>query len=243
MTRTPAPPSADPPSSPALPEAERVRRRDRITAHTRRSLAALADSLRLAYRVTARILGRPRFQAAALAFARRHPPADPVPAAFGDRFPDFLAEQQPLPGLPYLADVAALDRLWTEAHLAPHADALALDDLAVDGNGEWRTRRLTLHPAAGFLWFTSPAVSLWQAHQDGIDAVLPEAQAEGALVTRPKHRVALRSISRPEHRMLFGLRLGERIDEAAAATAKVYPEADPDEVLAELVGSGAFMRP
>ena len=70
----------------------------------------------------------------------------------------------------------------------------------------------------------------------------PEWRAEGALVTRPNGQVALRQIGRPEHRMLSGLRLRETVGEAAAATTALYPEADPDLIFAELVGSGAFME-
>ncbi|MEA3040399.1 MAG: hypothetical protein QOE79_2912 [Sphingomonadales bacterium] len=208
-------------------------------AYRTRSLAALVDMLRAAYRVTARILGDSGFDAAARAFARRFPPADSEPAGYGRGFADFLAEQAPAADIPYLADVATLERLWTEANLAPDAPALELGDLGADDDAVWTARRLPLHPAARFVWLSTPAVTIW-SHGGAAAAAAPARGAEGALFTRRRGRVALRPIGRPEHRLLFGLRLGERVGQAAGATASLYPEADVASLFAGLIGSGAF---
>ena len=207
-----------------------------------RSLSALVAFLRGAYPVTARILGEPRFDAAALAFALRHPPAHPVPVAHSVDFAEFLAEQFPIGDALHLADVASVERLWTEAHSAADAPALGLDELHKD-KPTWATHRLPLHPATGFIWLKTPAVTVWQAHRKGRGTVAPEFRAEGALVTRRDGRVALRSITRPEHRMLSGLSLGEAVAQAGEAMTALYPEADVGSVLTELVSSGAFARP
>jgi hypothetical protein len=214
-----------------------------VAAYRNRSLAAVVDILRAAYRVTARILGESGFDAVALAFARRFPPADPAPSGYGRGFADFLAEQLPAADIPYLPDIATLERLWTESQLAPDAPALDLGDLGRGGAAVWATRRLPLHPAARFVWLSTPAVTVWQSHEGGGAATAFEHRAEGALVTRRHGRVGLQSIGRPEHRLLFGLRLGERIGQAAGATAALYPEADVALLFANLVGGGAFARP
>ena len=206
------------------------------------SLSALVAFLRGTYPVTTRILGESRFDAAALAFALRHAPAYPVPTTHGGGFAEFLAEQFPIGDAFHLADVATLERLWTEAHSAADAPALGLDELPKD-EAIWITHRLSLHPAAGFIWLKTPAVTVWQAHQKGLDTISPEFRAEGALVTRKDGRVALRSITRPEHRMLAGLRLGEDVGQAAEAMTALYPEADVALVLTDLVSGGAFARP
>jgi hypothetical protein len=210
-----------------------------VTEFLDRSLSALVAFLRGAYPVTARLLGEPSFGAAALAFALRHAPVCPVPVAYGGDFAGFLAEQFPIGDALHLADVATLERLWTEAHLAADAPVLGHGELP-KAEGDWATHRLPLHPATGFIWLKTPAVTVWQAHQKGHDAVAPEFRAEGALVTRSGGRVALRSISRPEHRMLSGLRLGEDVGQAAEAMTALYPEADVASVLTDLVSSGAF---
>ena len=229
--------------SKARPTRRGVRaRRPRIAAFRNEPVSAMVDRLRGTYRVTARILGEPRFGAAALAFARKYRPADPAASDYGRGFADFLAEQPAIADIPHLADVATLERLWTEAHLAADAPVLEIGDLA-DGDQAWTARRVQLHPATRFVWLSTSAVTLWQMDGDGSGEIAVERRAEGALVTRRDGRVALRPITRPEHRLLSGLRLGERIGEASQATAALYPEADIASVFADLVGSGAFARP
>ena len=60
--------------------------------------------------------------------------------------------------LPYLADVARLDRLWLECFLSGA-------------------------PATRVTWFATPAVTIWQAHRQpgGFDELEPEWREEGAL--------------------------------------------------------------
>jgi hypothetical protein len=215
-------------------------RRPCLALRRREPPSALTGILRASYPVTARMLGGSGFDAAALAFARRYRPDGPATAGYGDGFAEFLAGQPRIAGVPGLADVAALERLWTEAHLAPGAPVLDPGDLGDGGLDGWAARRLKLHPAARFIWLATPAVTTWRACRDGCGTPPPERRAEGALVTRPADRVSLRPIGRPEHRILFGLRLGESVGEAAAAAASLYREADVESLIAGLAGSGAF---
>lgn len=205
--------------------------------------AALIAVLRGAFPVVAEILGEEAFHHVALEFVRRHPPRDPVLIAYGGRFADFLAAHPFAADIPYLADVACLERLRTEAHIAADAPALDFGDLARLGEAGWADLRLPLHPAARFDWFSSPALTIWQAHCDGFESLAPEWRAEGVLVTRSEERLEVQPIAAPEHRMLFGLRLRETIGQAAAATAGVYPTADIAAIFAKLVNAGAFQRP
>lgn len=204
---------------------------------------ALNGALRGHYPVVAEILGEEGFSQLAHAFARLHPPADPVLIGYGAGFADFLAGQIELADLPYLAGVAALERLRTEAHIAADAPVLGWDDLSGLEPEALAALRLPLHPACGIAWLTTPAVTIWQAHRDGFETLEPEWRSEGALVTRPAGEVALLPIDAPEHRMLFGLRLRESAGEAAAATAATYPRADIAQIFAKLVNAGAFARP
>ena len=206
---------------------------------------ALIDVLRGNYPVTARLVGEEAFGALAFDFADLHPPKDPVLLGYGDGFAAFLETQLWIDELPYLPGVARLDRLFTETHLAADAPALTAADLAALGVEGWMGLRLPLHPAARFLWERTPAMTIWQAHRGGdeFETLVPEWRAEGALFTRPGGAVEALPIGAPEHRLLFGLRLGERVGEAAAALADIYPEADFPLSFVNLVKSGAFARP
>lgn len=206
---------------------------------------ALIETLRGHYPVTDQLVGPEAFDALAFDYARRYPPVGPVLVSYGDKFADFLDEQSWIDEVPYLADVARLERLWTETHLADDDDPLRMADLARLGADGWMSLRLPLHPATRFLWARTPAMTIWLAHrvEGGFDRLEPEWRAEGALFTRPETDVRSMPIDAPSHRLLFGLRLGESVRDAAAAVAKLYPETDFPQLFANLVSSGAFAQP
>ncbi len=109
---------------------------------------ALAETLRASYPVVAELLGDALFAETAFAYARHHPASDPVLLGYGPAFPAFLAEQEWIADLPYLPDVAAIERLRTEAHMAADAPALAFADFVQLGSprspsGAHITRRPT----------------------------------------------------------------------------------------------------
>ena len=207
------------------------------------SPAALIDVLSSAYPVTLSILGEEAFAYAAFGFVRAAPPRDPLLVGYGARFDEFLASLPFAVDLPYLRDVASIERLRTEAHIAADSPTLDFRDLARIGEGGWAGLRLPLHPATGFAWLTTPAVTIWRAHIDGFETLEPEWRAEGVLVTRTPGGIEVEAISAPDHRMLSEFRLRENVGRAAAAAAALYPAADLAGIFAKLVNSGAFARP
>jgi hypothetical protein len=206
---------------------------------------ALIETLRGHYPVCAEILGEEAFEAVAFGFARSHPPVDPILLRYGGAFAGFLERQDWIGELSYLPDVARVERLRGESHLAADAEPLRLADLAALGAAGWMALRRPLHPAARFAWLRTPARTIWQAHLDpaGFDSLAPEWRAEGILFTRPGSEVAAIAIDAPAHRLLAGLRLGESVRESAAAVARLYPDNDFALLFANLVAGGAFARP
>src|SRR5258708_29906192 len=105
-----------------------------VSRHT--WLKCLLDALEANYPTVAMILGANVFKAVALQFARENPARTPVLALYGTDFPDFLARLPVGADLPYLRDVAVLERLWTESFFAPDAPILEASDYASHGPGE-----------------------------------------------------------------------------------------------------------
>jgi hypothetical protein len=220
-----------------------IERQPGFAVYRNTGAAALIGALRGNYPVVAEILGDEGFGHVAMAFARHRPPRDAVLIGYGERFGDFLAAQPFACEIPYLADVACLERLRTEAHMAAQAPSLDFRHLGQVGAAGWADLRLHLHPATRFDWLSTPAPTIWFAHRQGFETLAPEWRAEGVLVTRSAGAIHVQNLSAPEHRMLFGLRIAETIGQAAAATAGVYPSADIAGIFAKLVTSGAFARP
>lgn len=198
---------------------------------------ALADN----YPTITAILGETAFLALAADFVAISPPDSPVLAGYGAGFADWLEAQPIGQALPYLSGVAQIDRMRTESHLA--ADGVAIDPVALAAMSaeQWSQSAARLHPATRFGWFTVPAPSIWLAHLGAQEEeIAPEWQAEGMLITRPGGAVTARRIGAAEHRILFGLRLGETIGRAAATAASLYPQADITGAFREILASGAL---
>jgi len=198
---------------------------------------AALDAVAANHPTVRRLVGDAWFEPAALVFVRRTPPRDGVLAAYGAGFADFLADFEPARELPYLADVARLDRAWTEAHLAADASALALDALAGVDADALAGLRLVPHPAAR--WVRSadaPAFTIWARHREDrdLDAELPW-HGEAALVTRPRDIVRWCALGEEALRCLeacaAGAALGEALDAGGGDLAAWWPQ---------LVGAGAF---
>lgn len=214
----------------ALLEAEpqgRLARAPGFAVYRNTCAHGIVEALRAAYPTVDCLLGREGFTAAALAFRDERAPTSPILTGYGAGFPGFLARQPWTSELPYLADVALLDRLWLEAHLAADRGAASV---AVG----FRPLRLALHAATRFAWLETPAVTIWLAHRSpgGFDELAPEWRAEGALLTRPAGPVLLQPIGRGEHRLLAALAAG------ASADALVG-EDDLPALIARLIACGA----
>lgn len=206
---------------------------------------ALIETLRANYPVVAELLGDALFGETAFEFVHAHPATEPVLLGYGASFTTFLSARHWIVDLPYLPDVAAIERLRTEAHGAADLPVLALAGLAALGGEQWQNLRLRPHPATRVAWLSTPALTIWRAHHETPDfeVLAPNWRAEGVLVTRPDGLVQVHEIDAPTHRMISGLRLGETASEAAAATASTYPEADIASAFANLINAGALARP
>jgi hypothetical protein len=205
-------------------------------------LLGAVEALAANFPVCAMILGDRAFEALALPFARQHPPEIPVLAHYGRGLGDWLARQPISRELPYIADVARCEELHTAALHAADAPVLVPQTLETIPPEELMNLKLRLHPAARFGWLATPAMAIWLAHQDdGFETIEPDWQAGGALFTRPALRTQGFEIDPFSHRLLCGIRLGERLGVAARAAARLYPCTDIGASFAALVGQGSFV--
>jgi hypothetical protein len=200
------------------------------------------EALRANYPVVEQIVGSEMFEAVAVDYATECPPRRPLLALYGARFPDWLVEQGWIEDLPYLPDVARVERLRVESLMAADGEPLHAGDLA---HCEFHDRVLGLHPALRFAWLKTPAMSIWLGHQRPMGTELKvDWKAEGALFARPEPFVVHSPrIGPAAHRLLFRIRLGERAGTAMAAASRLYPDEDCDALFSSLLNLGAFVAP
>lgn len=201
------------------------------------------EALAANYPVVRRLIGEELFEAAAADFATAFPPRSPALALYGEAFPEWLTRQPWAGELPYLGDVAQVERLHVECLFARDAEPLSGEHAKILCRRS--DARVRLHPSLRFAWLRTPAMTIWLAHQRPIDGEIePEWKAEGALFARPTPFVVhAPRIGPAAHRILFGLRLGESVAVALGAASKLYPNEDSTAVFAALVNLGAFAAP
>ena len=205
-------------------------------------MKACIDALQANFASVARLVGSDGFRAAAAIYVAAQPPADARLLQYGDGFPDFLAAFEPARELPYLADVARLDRDWTEVHVAADAasDATWFATRSAQALG---ATRVAPHPAARWRWFDGqPVFSIWSRNRGECadDSEIPW-QGEGALLTRRDGAVAWRSASQADCAFLDACVGGAQLVKGAEAALRSEPQADLAELLAGLLRAEALI--
>ncbi|MBI5939708.1 MAG: putative DNA-binding domain-containing protein [Caulobacterales bacterium] len=208
----------------------------------------LVDVLRANIPSVERIVGEDWFSACAQLFIRDHEPECPVLAAYGAAFPDFLRTFEPATQVPYLADVAQVDSLWTQSHFAPDEPPMDPAPLRAMDQDRLLGLSLPLHASTRIAWFDAPVATLWRLNRP--PAPLPgrggfsiDWRPEGIALCRPHGEVVAIPLSASQFAFLDACRAGRCFGEAVSAG----PEGDTDgigpETLGELFAASLFAVP
>ena len=202
------------------------------------------DALQANFPAVTRLVGEEWFRAAAAAYVGLERPTTPSLQAYGATFAAFLAAFAPAAELPFLADVARLDRFWIESHGAIDAPALDATDLIGTDPGVLADAVLLPHPAARWAWFAeSPVYSIWRDSRvrETIGGELTW-RGEGALLTRQTDVVEWVGIDHAACRFLDECAAGGSVALAIDAALDVDAHANPARMIAALLSAGAATR-
>lgn len=211
----------------------------RFAVYRHNVLGGLVRALEARFPVVRRLVGAEFFATMAAAFAARHPPRSPLMFEYGAGFNTFIAQFPPAAGLPYLADVAALELARGRAFHAADAAPLAATDFAALAARDIGDLRLVLHPSLSVLRSPHPVVSIWTAHQaTGEPAPIAAWQAEDALVFRAGDAVATLALRPGEAAFLDAIAQLAPLSQATTAALTEASEFDVSIALARLIGGG-----
>ncbi|WP_428647232.1 DNA-binding domain-containing protein [Roseibium sp.] len=215
----------------------------RFNVYRNNVVVSLCEALEQTFPAIVNLLGEDYFKALARTFVIRHPPVSPVLIWYGAGFADFIESFPPLEAYPYLADVARVEWVWTEAYHA--ADAPALDPASLGAVPPDRVGAVTFtgHPAARVVVSQWPVWDLIRANRFPTQEAAPDIElthSQDILVTRPDLEVGL-YLQRPgAARFLSELFEGKSLGEAAAAAQAHCAEFALADCLSECLSSGAF---
>lgn len=204
-------------------------------------MRACLDALEANFPAVVCLVGRDWFRAAAALHVDEAPPCDARLALYGEGFPDFLAHFEPAAVLPYLVDIARLDRLCSESRDAADAAPLNLDRLAELSPDVLVSQRLNLHPATRWIDSAVPVRTIWEASRRGVPVGSDlHWQPEQAIVVRVAGHVHVVPGDSASLAILDAVASGATLGEATMAATSAHPGARLDLILPGLLRSGAF---
>src|SRR6266702_4770841 len=124
----------------------------------------LIDALAAVYPAVQRITGVEFFRAMARFHVRETPPSSPLLFEYGRDFPAFIAHYPYAGGMPWLADVARVERAWLDAYHAADAATLCASDLARVPSERLAVLVFTPHPTTRVLRSSYAAVTIFAAN-------------------------------------------------------------------------------
>ncbi|WP_223484061.1 DUF2063 domain-containing protein [Pseudomonas sp. A-RE-19] len=191
---------------------------------------ALADS----YPVVLQLVGDDFFRAMAGWYVQSYPPQGPLINDYGKDFAEFIDSFEPVASVPYLADVARLERLRVQAYHAADAQPLSHEQIAAALADPQALSELTVgfHPSLNLLTSTFAVVAIWAAHQqDATLAGIDVDHGQNALVLRNGLEVEVFAIDHGASTFIQNLRLGQSLTQAL----ETAPAFDLSQTLALLI--------
>ncbi|NRP70654.1 hypothetical protein ILFOPFJJ_01535 [Ensifer psoraleae] len=229
-------------ATPALVAGPRGKAADkRFNVYRNNVTVSLIEALAAAFPATLRITGETFFRAMARFHVRETPPVSPLLFEYGRDFPAFIERYEYARSMPWLADVARIERAWLDAYHAADAPVLpphALTSLPPEALGDVV---LEAHPSTRMVRSAYPAVTIFAANRaSGPVGRINVTEPENALVTRPALEVEVRHLPPGADVFLGSLLSGESLGSAAGTASARCPEFDLATAIVVMLEAGAF---
>lgn len=234
-------PAAPLPAGIVGPDGEPAPRR--FAVYRNNVIVGLVNSVASSFPAVQRIVGEEFFRAMARAYVLAEPPRSPVLLDYGATFADFVARFEPARALPYLPDVARIERAWREAYHAE--DAAPLTPAAFAGLAPEDLPGVTfrLHPSLRLVRSPFPAMTIWRMNaSDAPVEAVDFSVAEDALIVRPDAEVEVRVVPPGGAEFVSALGEGRPLGDAAALAMSADARFDLAGNLAGLMAAGAMVE-
>jgi hypothetical protein len=213
---------------------------DRLSIYRNTSRTALTNALRLNYPTVQRLVGEDFFAAAADIFITHEPPRTAWLDFYGAKFPEFLERFEPAASLPYLPDVARLERAVGRALHALDVAPLAPAELASVAEGDQARVCFEPHSAVSLVSSKYPVDTIWRAVLARDDAALAAIDLSSGkvwlLVERNANAIEVMRLDEPRWQFAEALFAGRPLLVALESIAS----AQAPRWLAEHLAAGHF---
>jgi hypothetical protein len=213
--------------------------RKRFDVYRNNVVAGLVEVLKAAFPAVQRIVGDEFFAAMARVYVAGQPPRSPIMLEYGEGFDAFISTFAPAAELPYLRDVAVLERACLEAYHEADVQPLEPALLLRAGPDRLSSAKLILHPSTRIVRSSFPVVTLWQMNVGGgvatpLDLV---GNGEDALIVRPVDAVEVRRLPAGAATFIQALTGGMPLIDAATVALDESPDFELARTLEGLLAS------
>lgn len=211
----------------------------RFAVYRNNVTVSLVDALAAIFPTVQNLVGKDFFRAMARLYVADHPPTSPLLFTYGESFPAFIEGFPPAAELPFLADVARVERLWLDAFHAADAPPLDPAALAHIPAEVLPDIRFQVHPATRFTRLGHAAGTICTKDRKGssLEALDPMSP-ETVLITRPGFDVAIEILSESGAAFVEKLISGGTLGEACLVVSE--EQANIPDFIGLALTSGAF---
>ncbi|MHB8416979.1 MAG: HvfC/BufC family peptide modification chaperone [Myxococcales bacterium] len=185
-----------------------LRADQRLGIYVSMYFARIAEALREDFPKLREVLGDEAFDELCRRYLRAHPSRHPSLRHVGDRLPAFLRHDRRLRSLPWLPDLARLERAILDAFDGPDATPIEVQSLSRLGPASWGSLRFSLHPTLRRLRFSHRVDELWEQLDSGRATRPPSAKTTLLRVWRRGHTVLRAPLDHREEAALRGIAEG-----------------------------------
>ncbi len=209
--------------------------RQRLEIYANGYFRRLLDCLKEDYPATLAVIGEDAFRTLVSAYLAEHPSDSPSVLGVGRLLPEFIIRHPIASHLPFLGELARLERTLIEVFHAADAPALGAMDLQRVPAEAWPTLRLSLHPAAAMLDCEWPVDELLEPADRGRDCAPLEPRAVTIVVWRQNDEVYRRRVDRAERTALALIRQTATFGAVCEAVAPLLGASAADEIKSMLL--------
>jgi putative DNA-binding protein len=216
-----------------------IRGDERLSTHERVAIYADAYFYRLLevfkedFPATLAVLGDTHFHNLITGYLIEYPPTEPSIMHAGRHLPDFMRGHPLTESLPFIADLATLERALVEIFHAADATPLTAADLSVIPSEQWPALAMRRHPASRLLKFGWHVEDIQRAVERQESWQAPAAAAVHILVSRRDGKIFYRALESDER---AALRLVEKGASFAAICEAVAGDTGEHDAAARISG-------
>ncbi len=215
----------------------------RFSVYKNNVIVSYLDALAAAYPACKNLVGEEFFNAIGHAYLKEVPPDSQLMILFGKGFSQFLEQYPPAQQIPFLPDVAQLERAWRIAYHSADIAPITPEQLAALPQDELGDASVDLLPSFAFVVSDFPVFSIWDAasNMQPLDNVDPQ-QSQAAIIIRPEIDVQVHLTPPQFIKPINALILGKSIGEAAEIGLSNDDSFDFTHLFTHLIQSGSIAK-